>query len=71
MAVSYLHFFFLEIIHFWTNLKEIFTIRVVGVTGYWLGAGIPGRWATPPQCVGRWADPPHCTGTPLDPSGVV
>ena len=30
-------------------------------TGYWLGAGIPGRWATPPQCAGRWTDPPHCT----------
>ncbi len=41
------------------------------MTGYWLGAGIPGRWATQTQCVGRCADPPHCAGTPLDPSGLV
>ena len=34
-------------------------------------AGIPGLWATPPQCVGRCADPSHCTVTPLGPSGLL
>ena len=40
--------------HHWTGSTSV---PVTSGGGWWLGAGNPGRWATPPQCVGRCADP--------------